>query len=82
MPVMPVPPVVPVTPITEPGPETPIYTELVRRWQAEGRSVPGLPDPVREPRTAPAGAQPPPSGPVRSPAPGSEWNSGAGSAPG
>ncbi|MFJ9697058.1 hypothetical protein [Kitasatospora sp. NPDC101183] len=28
--------------------EAPIYAELARRWQAEGRAVPGLPDPVWE----------------------------------
>ncbi|WBP86631.1 hypothetical protein [Kitasatospora cathayae] len=26
----------------------PIYVELARLWQSEGRSVPGLPDPVWE----------------------------------
>ncbi|MFI9362436.1 hypothetical protein ACIG5E_15495 [Kitasatospora sp. NPDC053057] len=26
----------------------PIYAELARLWQSEGRSVPGLPDPVWE----------------------------------
>ncbi|MFJ9774254.1 hypothetical protein ACIRVF_23925 [Kitasatospora sp. NPDC101157] len=49
----------------EPDPEAPIYAELARRWQSEGRSVPGLPDPVREPPAAPGasalkGATPPP----------------------
>ncbi len=36
-------------------PEVPIYAELARRWQAEGRAVPGLPDPVWEALAAPGG---------------------------
>ncbi|MBO1414404.1 hypothetical protein [Streptomyces sp. FH025] len=32
----------------EPEPEAPIYAELARLWQAEGRMVPGLPDPAWE----------------------------------
>jgi hypothetical protein len=27
---------------------TPIYNELANAWQAEGRCVPGRPDPLRE----------------------------------
>lgn len=38
-----------------PDAEVPIYAELARRWQAEGRSVPGLPDPVWEALAAPGG---------------------------
>lgn len=72
-------PSAPGPPGTAPGPDAPIYAELARRWQAEGRSVPGLPDPVWESLAAPAGAQPAASGPGRSPAWGSEWNPGAGS---
>ncbi len=65
-------------PVAEPGPETPIYAELARRWQAEGRAVPGLPDPDWEPPAAPAGAQEA-SGSGWSPARASGWNPGAGS---
>lgn len=74
-------------PATPVAPEAPIYAELVRRWQAEGRAVPGLPDPAWESPAAPAGAQPSVSGSGRSPfaAPawspdrGSAWNPGTGS---
>ncbi|MDH6705988.1 hypothetical protein P3T27_002711 [Kitasatospora sp. MAA19] len=36
-------------------PEAPIYAELARIWQAAGRTVPGLPDPVWETLAAPGG---------------------------
>ncbi|WP_257032375.1 MULTISPECIES: hypothetical protein [unclassified Streptomyces] len=39
----------------EPDAGPPIYAELARRWQAEGRTVPGLPDPVWETLAAPGG---------------------------
>ncbi len=43
----------------EPDPGVPIYAELARRWQSEGRSVPGLPDPVWESLTAPGASAAP-----------------------
>ncbi|WP_369182989.1 hypothetical protein [Streptomyces sp. Y1] len=52
-------PGLPERPPDSPGtadPEAPIYAELARRWQAEGRTVPGLPDPVWEDLAAPRGA--------------------------
>lgn len=33
----------------------PIYAELARVWQAAGRAVPGVPDPVWETLAAPGG---------------------------
>ncbi|MFJ9609765.1 hypothetical protein ACIRS1_25825 [Kitasatospora sp. NPDC101176] len=36
-------------------PDVPIYAELARAWRAEGRTVPGLPDPVWEALTEPGG---------------------------
>ncbi|MFJ6776482.1 hypothetical protein ACIQOV_36935 [Kitasatospora sp. NPDC091257] len=66
-------------PVPEPGPEAPIYAELARRWQAEGRAVPGLPDPVWEALAAPAARdRPAVPGPGRSPEPGTGWNPPAG----
>ncbi|MGW7446760.1 hypothetical protein [Kitasatospora sp. NPDC054795] len=70
-------------PVAEPGPEAPIYAELARRWQAEGRAVPGLPDPVWESLAAPAArdrpAVPGPGrSPERSPERGPGWNPAAG----
>ncbi|RKT10975.1 hypothetical protein BX285_4908 [Streptomyces sp. 1114.5] len=44
-----------VEPPGEPDAGPPIYAELARRWQAEGRTVPGLPDPVWETLAAPGG---------------------------
>ncbi|GAA0673213.1 hypothetical protein GCM10010193_27380 [Kitasatospora atroaurantiaca] len=29
-------------------PETPIFAELIRQWQADGRTLPGRPDPQWE----------------------------------
>lgn len=66
-------PVIPVVPVF---PEAPIYAELVRRWRAEGRSVPGQPDQDREPPPAPPGAQPMASG---SGSAGTDRNPGGGS---
>lgn len=78
-PEVPGPPDAPEAPDAPDAPEAPIYAELARRWQAEGRAVPGLPDPVWESLAAPAGAQSAVSGsgrrPLEGPAWGSPWSS-------